>query len=667
MPGSEDILKKVIKLREDIAHHNHRYYVLNQPLISDYEYDMLMKELSSIERKYPEIITEDSPTQRIGGKPVYGFPPVQHEPPMLSLDNTYSEEEVVAFHNRVKKRVADPSWTVELKIDGVAVSMIYTDFVLVRASTRGNGRVGDDITKNIKTIRSIPLRLLTRDSCLRNIEIRGEVFIPKKTFKDLNRERKENGLPLFVNPRNAAAGSLKLLDPKETARRRLDIFVHTVPLPVEGVDSHFSILSKLNKAGLKTNLETRYCPTLNYVLKYRKKWEERRKDLPYEVDGIVIKVDSYRHQQTLGRTEKSPRWAIAYKYQAEQIRTRVIDIVPQVGRTGIITPVARFEPVFLSGSTVSKATLHNADEIARKDIRIGDMVFIEKGGEVIPEVIKSIPELRTGKEKKFEIPETCPVCGAKIVRYEGEVAYRCINAGCPAQVKGRIRHFSLRNAMDIEGLGEKLVSLLVDTELIRNYADLYYLKKDDLLSLERMAEKSVNNLLNAIQKSKTVNFNRVLFALGIKDVGYGTAKVLAEHFCRMERLEQAGEDELTGIPEIGPVVADSIIKFFSEPDNRIILKRLRAAGVNMGKETEPVSRRPLQDKRFVLTGTLSKYSRDEATRLIESLGARVSSSLSGKTDFLVAGESPGSKYRKAEDLGVKILREEEFIEMIDAV
>ena len=668
MSASREVIERIKKLRETINYHNYRYYVLNQPVISDYEYDILLKELIDLEKKYPELVTPDSPTQKVGGKPAEGFLPVEHTPPMLSLDNTYSEEEIISFHNRVKKALGEESsYTLELKIDGVAVSLVYSDFILVKASTRGNGRIGDEITQNIKTIRSVPLRLITDDRRLKNLEVRGEVFMPKEAFVELNKEREKNGLPLFANPRNASAGSLKLLDPKEVAKRNLDIIIHTVPQSIEGIDSHFSMLKILNKAGLKTSSHTRYCKTIEDVLKYRLEWENKRKNLPYEVDGIVIKIDKFSHQRELSSTDKSPRWAIAYKYPAEQATTRVVDIVPQVGRTGIITPVAVLEPVFLSGSTISRATLHNADEIARKDIRIGDNVFIEKGGEVIPEVIKSIPEARTGKEKVFEMPERCPSCGSKIVRYEGEIAYRCINAGCPSQVKGRIIHFAARNAMDIEGFGEKLVNVLVDKELVKNYADIYFLKKEDLLPLERMAEKSVNNLLNAIEESKGRSFDRVLFALGIREIGSHTAKLLASHFQIMKRLQNAKYEELLQISEIGPAAAESIIKFFSDHENRMIIKRLKEAGVNMGKEEKKETPKPLFGKTFVLTGTLSKYARDDVTRLIENLGGRVSSSVSSNTDFVVVGESPGSKYEKAKELGVKTISEEEFIEMMSNI
>ena len=665
MSASREVIERIKKLRETINYHNYRYYVLNQPVISDYEYDILLKELIDLEKKYPELVTPDSPTQKVGGKPVEGFLPVEHTPPMQSLDNTYSEEEIISFHNRVKKAMREESsYTLELKIDGVAVSLVYSDFILARASTRGDGRIGDEITQNIKTIRSVPLRLIADDRRLKNLEVRGEVFMPKEAFVELNKEREKNGLPLFANPRNASAGSLKLLDPKEVAKRNLDIIIHTVPQSIEGIDSHFSMLKMLNKAGLKTSPHTKYCKTIEDVLKYRVEWENKRKNLPYEVDGIVIKVDKFSHQRELGSTDKSPRWAVAYKYPAEQATTRVVDIVPQVGRTGIITPVAVLEPVFLSGSTISRATLHNADEIARKDIRIGDNVFIEKGGEVIPEVIKSIPEARTGKEKVFEMPERCPSCGSKIVRYEGEVAYRCINAGCPSQVKGRIIHFAARNAMDIEGFGEKLVNTLVDKELVKNYADIYFLKKEDLLSLERMAEKSVNNLLNAIEESKGRSFDRVLFALGIREIGSHTAKLLASRFQTMKKLQNAKYEELLQISEIGPAAAESIIKFFSDHENRMIIKRLKEAGVNMGKEEKKETPKPLFGKTFVLTGKLSKYARDDVTRLIENLGGRVSSSVSSNTDFVVAGESPGSKYEKARELGVKTISEEELIKII---
>lgn len=669
MHPKQDIEKKIKKLRDTINYHNYRYYVLNEPVISDYEYDMLVKELEELEKKYPEYITPDSPTQKVGGEPVEGFPPVNHEPPMLSLDNTYSEEEILSFHTRVKKGVgSEPSYTAELKIDGVAVSLIYRDFILVQASTRGNGSVGDEITQNIKTIRSVPLRLITDEKELKDIEVRGEVYMPRDAFVELNKEREKKNLSLFANPRNSAAGSLKLLDPREVAKRNLDIFIHTIPKPLRGVESHFEALKMVNRAGLKTNPHNRYCKSIKEVLKFRGEWEKKRKGLPYDVDGIVIKVDSYASQNSLGNTEKNPRWSIAYKYPAEQATTKILNIITQVGRTGIITPVAILEPVFLSGSTISRATLHNADEIARKDIRVGDKVFIEKGGEVIPEVVKSVPEARTGKEKVFRMPDRCPSCGSKIVKYEGEVAYRCVNAGCPSQVKGCIIHFAARNAMDIEGLGEKLVDQLVETELLKNYADIYYIKEESLASLERMGAKSAENLINAIEESKKRDFSRVIFALGIREVGSHTARILASHFQTMKNLMKASFDELIQITEIGPVVAESIVRFFKDRKNREIIRRLEEAGVNIGKVVEEEKKpRPLSGKTFVLTGTLSSFTREEATRHIEELGGEVSSSVSRKTDFVVVGESPGSKYDKAIGLGVKILKEDEFTKIISNI
>ncbi len=663
---SKEIVEKIKKLCNTINYHNYRYYVLNQPVVSDYEYDMLLKELETIEKERPELISPDSPTQKVGGEPVEGFPPVEHEPAMLSLDNTYSEDEIIAFHKRVKKSLGiEPSYTTELKVDGLAVSLLYRDFILTQASTRGNGRVGDDITQNIKTIRSVPLKLISDDKILKNIEVRGEVFMPRDAFIELNREREKKKLPLFANPRNSAAGSLKLLDSRQVAKRNLDIFIHSIPLPVKGINSHFSMLKIINRAGLKTNPYNRFCKTIEDVLKYRTEWENKRKNLPYEVDGIVIKVDRYEFQIALGSTEKNPRWAIAYKYPAEQATTKVLNIVTQVGRTGIITPVAILNPVFLSGSKISRATLHNADEIERKDIRIGDSVFIEKGGEVIPEVLKSIPEERTGKEKVFMMPDKCPSCGSKVTKYEGEVAYRCVNVGCPAQVKGRIIHFAARNAMDIEGLGEKLVNQLVDIGLLKNYADIYYLKREGLISLERMGEKSVYNLIAAIEESKERDFARVIFALGIGDVGTHTARILTSHFKTMKRLRRTSFEELIQISEIGPVVAESTVKFFKDKENKAIISRLEEVGVNMGKDTkEKKTPGPLWGKIFILTGSLSSFTRDEATRHIEKLGGSVSSSVSKKTDFVVIGESPGSKYDKAKELGVNILNEKEFKEII---
>ncbi|HID93661.1 MAG TPA: NAD-dependent DNA ligase LigA, partial [bacterium (Candidatus Stahlbacteria)] len=624
----KSVSERVKELREQIHYHNYRYYVLNDPVISDYEYDMLVKELAELEQKYPELITPDSPTQRIGDEIVGGFPEVEHKVPMLSLENTYSKDELMEFDKRVRKEIGgEIDYVTELKIDGFAVSLVYRDGLFVQGSTRGNGLVGDDITTNLRTIRSIPLKLLSDE--FRDIEVRGEVYMPKEVFAKLNRERERAGEPPFANPRNAAAGTVKQLNPKVVSDRRLDIFIHTVVNP-PGCKSHYEALKIAQKVGFRVNPHMKLCKSLDEVIEYCDTWEPKRHDLEYEVDGMVIKVNSIDAQQKLGTTIKNPRWAVAYKFPAEQVTTKLEDIVLQVGRTGVITPVAVLTPVRLSGSTISRATLHNQDEIKRKDIRIGDTVFIEKGGEVIPEVVKVVPEKRTGKEKPFKMPEYCPACGSKLVQYEGEVAVRCENIRCPPQVRRRIEHFVSRNAMDIEGLGEKVVDQLVNAGLIEDVGDLYYLKKEELLQLERMAEKSATNLLNAIEKSKERDFARVIFAIGIRNVGIHAAKLLAQHFTSIDSLKNASFDELRQIPEIGPVIAQSVINFFKDKENLKVIGKLRKAGVRLeaAKPKIPAVERKLEGKTFVLTGTLKSFTREEAKEKIEILGGRVSSSVS---------------------------------------
>ena len=676
MHATPEIKKRVEDLRREINHHNYRYYVLNDPVISDYEYDMLVKELEELEEHCPELITSDSPTQRVGAELTGGFVHIEHKIPMLSLENTYSKEEIFEFDRRMQRELGSkPKYVVELKFDGVAVSLIYKKGKLVQGTTRGNGFVGDDVTHNIRAIKSIPLTLLTEKvraealtypiENLMNIEVRGEVIMPKGSFERVNRKRERENKPLFANPRNAAAGTLKHLDPQVTASRGLDIFIHTAPVPLKGYNTHYDTLMTLKKIGLKVNPDVKLCESAEEVTNYCDSWEPRRRDLPYEVDGMVIKVNSFEQQQKLGSTTKNPRWAIAYKFPALQVTTKLENIILQVGRTGTITPVAILTPVKLSGSTISRATLHNADEIARKDIRVGDTVFIEKGGEVIPEVVKPVIEKRTGKEKPFKMPSTCPVCESKLVRYEGEVAWRCENMRCPAQVQRRIEHFVQRNAMDIEGLGGKVIAQLIEARLIKDFTDIYYLKRENLLKLERMADKSVDNLLDAIEKSKTCDFHRVLFAIGIRYVGIHAAKLLAEKINSIDKLKEASFEDISSIPEIGPVVAQSVVDFFKDPKNLKVLKKLRKAEVNLKTAVvAPFRMRPLTGKTFVLTGTLVSFTRDETTRLIESLGGRVSSSVSKKTDYVVAGESTGSKYDKAQKLGVSTIDEKEFKELL---
>jgi DNA ligase (NAD+) len=632
------------KLRRGINCHNYKYYVENSPEISDKEYDRLMEELLNLEERHPELVTADSPSRRVGGEPVEGFETVSHRIPMLSLSNTYSPEEVGEFAERVRKNLPGErvEYVVEPKIDGVGVSLIYAEGILSRGSTRGDGEKGDDITLNLKTIRAIPLHLNPfsqniKEVGLKELEVRGEVFISRKGFKEVNQEREKLEEPLFANPRNAAAGSLKLLDSRLTAKRPLDIFIHSLGyLEKNPFRTHFQVLGEFRKLGLKVNPYIKLCSDIEEVIEYCDKFEEKREELDYEIDGMVVKVDSLLQQSKLGWTTKSPRWAIAYKFAARQATTNLKDITTQVGRTGALTPVAILEPVELAGSTISRATLHNEDEIRRKDIRIGDTVLIEKGGDVIPEVVKVVESKRKGGERKYHLPKSCPVCGGKVARYEGEVVPRCENIACPAQVKGRIKHFASRNALDIETLGVKLVDQLVDKGLISDVADLYYLRLEDLVSLERMGKE------------------RLIFGLGIRHIGVYAAEVLAKHFGSLKELQSATQEDLEAIHEIGLIMAESVINFFREERNLKVISKLKEAGMRMEKEAAR-KEAPLEGKQFVLTGTLEGFSRDEATRLIKDLGGRVTSSVSSKTDYVIAGKEPGSKYSQARRLGVNVL------------
>lgn len=669
MATSDVMRRRVEKLRERIRYHNQRYYVLTDPEISDYEYDRLVKELEELETKHPELITPDSPTQRVGGEPLEGFATVEHEVPMLSLDNTYSRDEVREFDQRVKKGLGGdkPEYVVELKIDGVAVAVLYRNGVLVRGATRGDGTRGDDVTTNLRTIRSMPLRLLTGREELRNIEVRGEVYLPRREFEKLNEERENAGEPLFANPRNAAAGSLKLLDPRLVAQRHLSVFFYGVSRPPrEHFGTHHETMLALKEAGLRVNPQMKLCRDIDEVMDYCDSWETKRDALEYEVDGMVIKVNSFVQQEDLGATSKAPRWAVAYKYQPRQMTTRLKDIILRVGRTGTITPTAELEPVEVSGSTISRATLHNEDEIKRKDIRIGDLVLIEKGGEVIPKVVKPVVERRTGKERIFHMPHTCPSCGGPIKRYEGEVAWRCENIACPAQVKRRIEHFASRGAMDIEGLGTETVELLVEKGLLRDFGDLYSLRKENLLGVERFADKSALNLLSGIERSKEIPYHRVLYAIGIRHVGAHVAMLLTERFPSLDDLMRARHQEITSIYGLGGTVAESVTDFFANRRNLAVIEKLRKAGVQLAEVRRKGGRQPLAGKVFVLTGTLERHTRQQATELITSLGGHVTSSVSRKTDYVVAGTEPGSKYEQARKLGIKILTEEQFESLINA-
>ncbi|MEW5867576.1 MAG: NAD-dependent DNA ligase LigA, partial [Bacillota bacterium] len=626
MDGLGEAEKRVRELREEIERHNYRYYVLDDPLISDAEFDALMRELATLEERYPELVTPDSPTQRVGGAPAEAFAPVAHRSPMMSLANAYSVGELRAFDGRVRKALnGEPvEYVAELKIDGLAVSLTYEDGRFVRGATRGDGATGEDVTHNLRTIRSIPMRLRTKEPV--TCDVRGEVYMIRREFQKLNEERRALGEPLFANPRNAAAGSLRQLDPRVTATRPLDIFVYGIGyLRGATLETHSEALGFLKEAGFRVNPNTRLCRNIDEVLEYCEAWGEKRDTLDYEIDGVVVKVNSLSQQERLGATAKSPRWAVAYKFPARQATTVVRDIIVQVSRTGTLTPVAVLDPVELAGSTVSRATLHNEDIIRAKDIRIGDTVVVEKGGDVIPEVVRVIEDRRTGNERKFEMPEKCPECGADVIRLEGEVAARCVGGmACPAQIREGILHFASRDAMDIEGMGPSLVTQLLDTGLVRDVADIYYLKLDDLVRLERMGKKSAENLLEAIEKSRSHPLHRLVYAIGIRHVGERVARDLAERFGTMDELAKADYDDLTSIPDVGPKVAESVLAFFREPRNLEILERLAEAGVNM-KEGERAARAasPLAGKTVVLTGALEGFTRKQAEEAVLARGGNV--------------------------------------------
>jgi len=661
----ESIKKEIESLREKIREHDDLYYVLNKPAISDREYDILYRKLKELEGAHPELIVADSPTQRVGGYPAEGFPTVKHIVPMMSMDNTYSAEELKEFDERVRKNLKGEKceYVVELKFDGVSISLLYENGLWIRGATRGDGIEGDDVSNNLKTIRSIPLKFNERVKKVpARLELRGEVYMTKDVFESINREKEKAGEEPFKNPRNAAAGSLKLLDPRVVAKRRLNIFIWGFGY-CEGMDfvRHTDFLVYLKKAGFRINPHSQLCKDIDEVIRFCDSWEGRRGKLEFEIDGMVVKVNDLKQREMLGSTSKSPRWAIAYKFPAEKALTEVEDIIVQVGRTGTITPVAILKPVHVSGSTVSRATLHNFDEIARLDVRIGDKVYIEKSGEIIPKVLSVVKEKRTGREKSFPLPDACPACGSKLHSAPDEVALRCENAGCPAQIKERILHFASRDAMDIEGMGTAIVDQLVDKGLIKDYADIYYLKIDDIKKLDRMAEKSAANLSDAIKKSKNNDLNRLIYALGIRHVGEHSAWILADHFSCVSKLAGAGFDELTRIREIGPVVAESINDFFGNKNNMRILNRLSETNLNMSRSAVAAKAGGvLKGKTVVITGTLKNYSRSRAEELVRRLGGNPSSSVSKNTYFVVAGEEPGSKIDKAKALGVKIINEEEF-------
>lgn len=668
MSTKHEIAARIESLRKELHHHNRMYYLENQPEISDAEYDALMAELIHLETTYPDLITPDSPSQRVGGEPIEGFASVEHSIPMLSLDNTYSREEVFAFDKRVRKALPHPEdmdYVVEPKVDGVAVSLRYQNNVFVQGSTRGNGLVGDDITANLRTIRTIPLRL--QGDTIPILEARGEVYMPRSAFEKLNEGKEAAGDEPFANPRNAAAGSLKLLDSRISAQRKLDIVIHSLG-EVNGVSfpTHFEFLATIRELGLKVNQGYRRCKGIESVMDYCEEWEEKRDALPYEIDGMVIKVNRIELHDILGATSKNPRWAVAFKFKARQASTVLKDIAVQVGRTGILTPVAILEPVPLGGTLISRATLHNADEIKRKDIRIGDTVLIEKGGEVIPKVAMVVRTKRTGKEKTFTMPQRCPVCASDVVKVEGEIALRCGNIACPAQLKNRLKHFASRGALDIEGLGEVLIEQLVDKRLVHDVGDVYILQLETVAGLERMAHKSAQNLMEAIEKSKQKDFSRVVFGIGIPYVGSRAADLLARQFPSMDILSHASAEELEATSEIGPRTADSIVHFFHQDENQNVIEKLKAAGVSMASEKPTASLRDgrFSGKTFVLTGVLENMTRHQAEEEIKRRDGKVSTSVSRKTDYVVVGENPGSKYDKAVALNVNTLTEKQFADML---
>lgn len=676
LPTFEEARARVEELRQQIRYHDYRYYVLDSPEISDAEYDELMRELRRLEELYPQLVTPDSPTQRVAGAPSEAFGTVVHSSPMLSLDNAFSPEDLVDFDRRVRSLLGGerPEYVAELKIDGLSVALHYEGGRFVRGATRGDGERGEDVTANLRTVRSIPLVLHPPGDLLAELEVRGEVYMPMEAFRRLNREREQRGEPVFANPRNAAAGSVRQLDPRITAGRRLDTFIYEirrwVPAPGGGgpraaeaaaPETQWEALEVLAKLGFKVNPNRRLCRDIDEVIDYCRYWAEHRHDVGYEMDGAVIKVNSFEQQRRLGATTHHPRWATAYKFPAEQATSRVRDIIIQVGRTGVLTPTALLEPVRLAGATVSRATLHNEDIIREKDVRIGDTVIVQRAGDVIPEVVAVVKEKRTGQEREFRMPDRCPVCGAEVVRLPGEVAVRCTGVACPAQLKEQLIHFASRDAMNIEGLGPAIITQLMEAGLVKDAADLYYLKYEDVVKLERMADKSTRNLLDAIAATRDNPLHRLIYALGIRYVGEKVSRVLADHFGSMDALARASEEELTRIPEIGPKIAASVVAFFRQEQTRRLLEKLRRAGVNMEqRRAAPARESPLAGKTVVFTGTLQSMGRKEAEELVASLGGKPSGSVSRKTDYVVVGANPGSKYDRARELGVKILTEEEF-------
>jgi DNA ligase (NAD+) len=659
---------RIDELTREIEYHNYRYYVLDDPVVSDAEYDKLMLELSRLEEAFPELLSPNSPTQRVGAQPLTEFSTIKHTLPMLSLQNAMSVDEVTDFDKRVKKllNVQDVEYVMEVKIDGLAVELVYENGEFVLGSTRGDGFTGEDITQNLRTIKAIPMKILNIPDipAPELLEVRGEIYIGRKEFEELNKRRELSGEPIFANPRNAGSGSVRQLDPKITAGRKLNIFCYAMG-EVRGInfDTHFQFLDYLKKWGFRVNPYAKLCKNMEELLKHYSDIHDAREKIPYEIDGTVIKVNRLDYQNVLGAVSRSPRWAIAYKFEAHEETTIIEDIIVGVGRTGALTPVAVLKPVTVSGVEVSRATLHNEDEIRRKNIMIGDTVIVSRAGDVIPEVVRVLKEKRTGAEKAFEMPGKCPVCNEQVIRPPGEAIRRCININCPAQIKGSIEHFASKRAMDIDGLGEKLVEQMVDKNIIRDVSDLYYLTKDTLAGLERMADKSARNIIDAINTSKKRSFARFIYALGIRNVGEHISGLLAERFKNIEELMDATEERLINIPEVGPEVSSSITAFFRDNKNRETIKRILDAGIEIVHGE--VSKKTLEGFIFVFTGSMNGMSRDEARKKVESLGAKTAPSVSRKITHVIAGEEAGSKLDKARELGLNILNEEEFLKMID--
>ncbi|MBN1254683.1 MAG: NAD-dependent DNA ligase LigA [Deltaproteobacteria bacterium] len=666
--ASPEAQERAARLRGEIEYHNYRYYVLDDPEISDAAYDALMRELERLEEKYPDLRSPNSPTQRVGASPLEEFGTITHTIPMLSLANAMDEAAVIEFDQRIKrflKTDKEIAYVVEPKLDGVAVELIYEGGEFVVGSTRGDGYTGEDVTQNVRTIKAVPLTLIRRENPPpQRLEVRGEVYMEVADFEELNKAREKNGEPLFANPRNAAAGSLRQLDSSITVQRPLTIFCYGIG-EVQGKDfeSQWDVLRTLPQWGLRTNPLARRYNNINEAVAYYNEINELREAQPYEMDGVVIKVDSFELQRRLGEVSRSPRWAVAYKFPPKEATTRIIDIKAQVGRTGALTPVALMEPVRIGGVEVKRATLHNQDEIENKDVRIGDTVVVRRAGDVIPEVVKVITSKRTGAEKRFSMPQTCPVCESAVVRLPEEAAHRCVGISCPAQVKGRIRHFASKRAMDIDGLGVKLIDQLVAKGLVKDIADLYALGQDAFAALERMAEKSAGNIIEALEKSKQTTLARFIYALGIRHVGEHIAQVLARNLSSLDAISKATEEELLAIPEIGPEVAQSVTSFFRDKGNQEELKRLQKAGVEIAAPSVRKAE-PLKGKTFLFTGALEGMTRDEAKDLVLGRGGEIASSAGKGVDYVVVGEEPGSKYAKAREMGLTIIDEKEFKKLV---